>query len=194
MGTFVGGQILGDGRKDTERQLYNYISVFIVSVCLQLGALFWVLFVINEKKNKLSEVSIVRREVFEASSAESINSDVIIEQPEDRLRIAKFLEHLKQLFDLNNVRDILYTCIKPRPNNARAQIWLLFLSIVCVLLSYLGGMLILWQYVEKLFSWSAKYYSNVNSLVSVFTILSLAIIIPVFVKKLKVRDMLLGMN
>ncbi len=174
MGTFVGGQILGDGHNDTERQLYNYVAVFIVSVCAQLGALFWVLFVINEKKNKLSEVSIVRREVFEASSTDSINSDVIIEQPADRLRITKFLEHLKQLFDLNNVRDILHTCIKPRPNKARAQIWLLFLSIFCVLLSYMGGMIILWQYVEKLFSWSAKYYSNVNSLVSIFTIVSMA--------------------
>lgn len=193
LGSFVGGQILGDGNNKSERQLYHYIAVFIVSACGQLAAFFWVIFVINEKPKDVMDVSIVNREVFESSSAsteQSINDEVVLKKG-DSLK-ASIIKHSRELFDLSNVVDIFYTCIKPRPNKGRAQIWLLFMSICCVMLSYMGSVMILWQYVEKLFSWSAKYYSNVNSLVTIFTIVSMAVIIPVLMKKYKVRDMLLA--
>ncbi|CAG2178109.1 unnamed protein product, partial [Oppiella nova] len=165
--------------------------MIFLSLCGQLGALIWVLIVINEKP-KDAQISIVSREVFESSSVVdsegSINESI---RSYDSPAVT-FKRHIRQLFDISNVVDIFYTCIKRRPNRARTQIWLLFVSICCVMLSYMGSVIILWQYVEKLFSWSAKYYSNINSLVTVFTIISMAIIIPVFMKKLKVRDMLLA--
>ena len=164
-----------------------------MSACAQLAAFFWVVLVINEKPKEV-EVAIINREVFEASSASTSmtgdDAEVAIKSMESIRETVQ--RHLRELFDLNNVVDIFYTCIKPRSHKRRAQIWSLFMSIACVMLSYMGSVIILWQYVEKLFSWSAKYYSNVNSLVTVFTIISMAVIIPVFMKKYKVRDMLLG--
>ena len=162
-----------------------------MSACGQLAAFFWVTFVINEKPKDTMDVSIINRDAFEASSAEQPIDDVFIKSTDSL--VSSFKKHSRELFDMSNVVDIFYTCIKPRPNKARTQIWLLFMSIACVMLSYMGSYVILWQYVEKLFSWSAKKYSNVNSLVTVFTIVSMAVIIPVMMKKYKVRDMLLGM-
>ncbi|CAG2114637.1 unnamed protein product, partial [Medioppia subpectinata] len=160
------------------------------SLCGQLAALIWVLIVINEKP-KEPVICIVNRELFESSSADvSINEDIEIRSVQSISDTVG--RHLRQLFDISNVMDIFHTCVKRRANKVRTQIWLLMLSICCVMLSYMGSMIILWQYVEKLYSWRAKDYSNINSLVTVFTIISMAIIIPVFMKKMKVRDMLLG--
>ncbi|XP_054159983.1 solute carrier family 46 member 3-like [Oppia nitens] len=191
LGSFIGGQILGDGDDKNVNQLYHYIAVFIVSLCGQLAALGWVLIVVNEQP-KEPEVQIVNSDLFEASSVtdQSIDSDVMIKSTESITDA--IVKHLRELFDISNVIDIFHTCCKHRSHKVRAQIWLLFISIFCVMLSYMGSMIILWQYVEKLFSWSAKKYSNVNSLVTIFTIVSMAIIIPVFMKRYKVRDMLLA--
>lgn len=227
LGTFIGGQILGSGDEQSKKQLYNYTTVFIISLILQIIALVWVLVFINEKKSQLiqsqSSITIVHRGVFDPSyssssnqessrpneyhqtvgrmnigvnqSFESINSITdSVETVTSTSSMTKLYAQINNLFDISNVKDIIATCTKPRSNHARLEIWLLFLSISCIMLSYIGSMLILWQFVERAFSWTSKTYSNVNSIVSVIQFISMAIIILVLIKKLKVRDSLLGIS
>lgn len=54
IGSFIGGQILGNGDENTRYQLYNYIPVFVVSSCAQIAGIIWVVLVINENNNNKS--------------------------------------------------------------------------------------------------------------------------------------------
>ncbi|KAH9399508.1 hypothetical protein TYRP_017920 [Tyrophagus putrescentiae] len=51
IGSFIGGQILGNGNEKAFFQLYNYIPVFVVSFCSQIAGIIWVILVINENNN-----------------------------------------------------------------------------------------------------------------------------------------------
>lgn len=45
---------------------------------------------------------------------------------------------LKMLFDLTNVKDMVKCCLKSRPNKLRTQIWLLFVSMIIILMAHNG--------------------------------------------------------
>lgn len=54
IGSFIGGQILGNGNENAFYQLYNYIPVFVVSFCAQIAGIIWVILVINENNNNIN--------------------------------------------------------------------------------------------------------------------------------------------
>lgn len=89
---------------------------------------------------------------------------------------------LKLLFDVNNIKDIIKTCLKPRENRVRAQIWLLFVSMVIYLLSHLGPSQILFQFAQKVYHWESAKYSYASSLGNVFTCIAMTTVAPILVK------------
>ncbi|KAI7697747.1 hypothetical protein SSS_08978 [Sarcoptes scabiei] len=56
IGLFIGGQILGNGNETNKNQLYNYIPVFVVSLCAYMAAVVWAALVIKEKRSTLSNI------------------------------------------------------------------------------------------------------------------------------------------
>lgn len=232
IGSFIGGQILGNGDQNTHYQLYNYIPVFIVSLCAHISALIWAILVINENTSPSEDVSfdqsfknintpttsgdpLSNEANIDTLPVESkINDDDIlfsntldqeslISNLSTRLKFIsfnrissnsrKFFRQFKKLFQLDNVRELCKTLTKNREHWGRGQIWILFISTAFLLLSYLNTTFILWSYVEKLYSWPPKFYSNITSGVAIATLILMGLVLPIFVNILKFSDMCLSL-
>lgn len=212
IGLFIGGQILGNGVNDSYSQLYNYIPVFVVSFCSQISAIIWVILVINEGINGSngsvsrngSQLDLTLSDELDNEHQRSQNdgTESVDYLPADASILSltrlhyhstKFVNHFIALFDFGNVRELFKTLSKSREFGGRTQIWTLFFMTACLMLAYLNTTFILWPYVEKLYSWPPKVYSNVTSGVAVATLLIMGLVLPVLVRIFKFGDMTLSL-
>ncbi|KAI2808193.1 hypothetical protein BLOT_006135 [Blomia tropicalis] len=226
IGSFIGGQILGNGDKNTHYQLYNYIPVFVISFCAQIAGIIWVILVINENPSFSPSLSSSSTQINEPNTSPAsgtavfctpmnVNTheaatmpidydqtsfnhdqDYLIYQQSSYISFTRISYHSNKicqqfcrLFEVNNVRDLYVTLTKKRAHSGRAQIWILFSLTACLMLTYMNTTFILWPYVEKLYSWPTKFYSNVTSGVAVATLLLMGLVLPIFVRILKFGDM-----
>jgi len=104
----------------------------------------------------------------------------------------RWFHMFKDIIDIQNVRDMWNTCTKPRSDKRRAEIWILFISLALITLTNNGSNVVMFQFVQKVFLWDAQIYSIVNSSVLVMTSISVAIIVPILIKVLKVSDLSLS--
>lgn len=223
IGQFIGGQILGNGDQDTHNQLYNYIPVFIVSLCAQLGGIVWILLVIHEDPPQRPRVSLKKAKLVEkvtlskSSTMEAMDENVIRSGEEEEAEISnifgaedamshspdisfysvrsistyifypsrKFIDMFRGLFKVSNIKDLWLTMTRHRPHKGRGQIWFLFTSFAFIMFAYMNTVFVLWPYVEKLYSWSPKYYSSVTSALAVTSLFTIGLILLVFLKSLK---------
>lgn len=98
----------------------------------------------------------------------------------------------RRLFEVNNVRELFVTLTRRRNHWGRGQIWILFCTTAFLMFTYMNSAFILWPYVEKLYSWPPKFYSNLTSGVAVATLLLMGFVLPIFVRILKFGDMRLA--
>jgi len=87
---------------------------------------------INEKVARKQELKIEMklRRMKASDNKEEIKSD---RKKEDEGR-----HPLSLLFDLSNVKEMVRCCIKPRPNKVRTQIWLIFVTMIILIMSFSG--------------------------------------------------------
>ena len=71
---------------------------------------------------------------------------------------------IRLLFDLNNVKEVFVTCFKKRPDNARAQIWLVIAGIFTYLFVLVFVPSFEFQFVEKIYHWDAQDFSYWESI------------------------------
>jgi PCFT/HCP family folate transporter-like MFS transporter 1/3 len=187
LGTYIGGQLLGIGYLHPNGQLYNYVTVFTTSIIGLIIAFFWVLFVINEKESDYNENSRVIN-----SNGEKFKS--YVEKREEQTQQISSDEKLRmfRVFDFDNVKEVLRTCFKSRPNKGRAQIWLLYLSMCTFMISDVKNSPVLFPYVEQVFHWDAQQFSTIKSIASIASIISYAVIVPALSGLFKVNDTKLG--
>ena len=74
---------------------------------------------------------------------------------------------LQALFDLNNIRQTLACFVKPRPNHARLQIYLLSVVMFAQLLVFYGITGVMFQFTEKVYFWDAATFSTISAIASV---------------------------
>ena len=89
---------------------------------------------------------------------------------------------LRILFDLNNMKDMFRTFVKPRPYHVRLHLILIIFASMTVLLAYIGPAMFLYQYVQKVFSWNSSQYSNYSTITSAINIASMFILAPLCLK------------
>ena len=91
---------------------------------------------------------------------------------------------VKELFDVENVKDTMSTVLKQRPNKGRQQIFLLYLVIFIVVIVQFGLEGIFLQFCQKVYHMTPSTFSNLSSiskLVSTFlTIFSTLVLIKCF--------------
>lgn len=197
---YIGGQILGNGDLSTNYQLYNYIPVFAVSFCTQIAAIIWAILVIDENKSlsmdtmnqRIIQVSIVPD--ISSSNENLLSSDVSFASLDGiKNKCAQLWVLVRNIFILKNVKELFQTFSKKRMYLGRGQIWALFISTFFLLLVYLNTTFVLWSYIEKLYSWKPKYYSNVTSGAAISTILFMGFIYLIFVLWLRFTDIQLSL-
>ncbi|KPM07658.1 hypothetical protein QR98_0061570 [Sarcoptes scabiei] len=217
IGLFIGGQILGNGNETNKNQLYNYIPVFVVSLCAYMAAVVWAALVIKEKRSTLSNIDNNDQSTISSQSDSMedsvvaivsdgvINADYSINDCDSELNqtitsvtsLNTFTQRLwKQfckIFDAEHVHELCNTLTKERPHWGRGQIWLLFVLTAFLLLVYLNPTFILWSYVEKLYSWRPKFYSNITSATAIITLILMGLLFPILVRNLNFGDMKLSL-
>ncbi|KAH7643058.1 hypothetical protein HUG17_9749 [Dermatophagoides farinae] len=229
IGSFIGGQILGDGDQNTKYQLYNYIPVFVVSLCAHIAAIIWAILVIDEQQSLLDSAQPIdirpsnplpldidhsdlniepgvpvngvcinsdREEML--SPNESINESYMLNSSIISLngisqRSRQLWNEFLNIFHLEHVHKLWCSFIRRRSYWGREQIWILFLSTAFLLLVYLNTTFILWSYVEKLYSWPPKFYSNITSITAIGTLILMGLVLPIFVHILQFGDLRLAL-
>jgi hypothetical protein len=117
-------------------QLRNYSLLFIISASASFAGFLWVLFFIDEKKDRAR---------FYKRYRTSENASI---EPKDD-KHDHITHPLKLLFNLENVREIFRTCLKKRDNYVRAQILLLSLAMPCCLIFYIGPSVFMYPFAQK---------------------------------------------
>jgi len=89
---------------------------------------------------------------------------------------------LRLLLDMKNVRDILMLCIGCRADFVRAQIWLVFLANFCKYFILMASQAFLFQFVEKVYDWDSKTFSQYQSLSYIINSISVMLLTTVLIK------------
>ena len=114
----------------------NYSLLFIIAAGTSFVGFVWVLFFLNEKKDRAR---------FYARYRTSENASI---EPKDD-KHDHITHPLKLLFNLENVREIFRTCLKKRDNYVRTQIWLLTLSMAIYIISHIGPIVFMYPFAQK---------------------------------------------
>ena len=177
MGTYVSGKMLNTKPIfDNSGQLHNYALIFVIQCIAYLLILIWTVFMINEEEDIINFENKFNKTIDSNGGESHINKR--LKQMHDN----KHIHPIKLLFNFKNIRDMWRTCIKKRTNYVRLQIWLLFISMVCFVLSHSGPIFFLYQFAQKEYHWNAEQYSNAFAIEKVVSALATLILMPLFVR------------
>ena len=174
---YIGGLLLGTGNFEGTGNLHNYQNVFLFSLVCGIIQLAWVLIFIREDKKACEQSDDIEMK--------DVNQNYVEEDKSKHLRLTK-------IFDINNLRELYRTAVKVRPNRGRAQIWLLYLSMCCLMVTDIKSLSILFPYAERVYGWDAKYFSDIKSMFFICQLVGLPLASLILSKILRLNDSKLG--
>ncbi len=173
LGSALSGKLLMMSPIGGNGQLHNNAFIFTMSTIGCLITFLWVIFIINEKDDK-------KMFDFEFGDENNVNQEL------EKEKNTKKVNPLKLLFNFNNVKDIVKTCIKKRDNRVRFQIWLIFFTMLCTTFLNSAPGVFQFQFVEKIYYWNAETYGYFSAIGTIshafFTITCAPILIRVSFK------------
>ena len=152
-GVLLYGRLINESPVWSNGQIHNTALIFFISALSAFLAFVWTLFFINQNKDK---------RIFDKNFGRltDTDNDQKEEEGEDKYNRPRNRRHaLRMLFDWRNVREVFITSFKKRPNNSRAQIWLIIAGIFTYLFVLVFVPTYEFQFVEKIYNWDAKDYS-----------------------------------
>ncbi|RWS16103.1 hypothetical protein B4U79_17886 [Dinothrombium tinctorium] len=184
LGAYIGGVIIKVPTFKTKDDLQNYMGVFMTALFVQFILLLWTIFVIDSN-NYFTE------DKHNDKDVPRVNGNV--EVANNQVTIETYWCVLKDLFDVQNVKQAFRTCFKRRPNGERKQLWLLFASLYIIVIMMIGDVAVMFQFTEKVFSWDASTYSTINAIGSIYSSFASVITVYVLLKKIKMNDISLAL-
>ena len=107
-------------------EIRNYTMCYIIALVFEVLAFLWIAFMIDErvarKQEMQIELKIRENEGQTGVDLQNIKLNTDISEGD------KKIHPVKLLFDLDNVKSMLRTIIKNRPNKARIQIFFIVIS------------------------------------------------------------------
>lgn len=100
---------------------------------------------------------------------------------------------ISHLFQLDNLKDSLHTCIAPRPGNIRLQIWLTIIGMTVVMFGSFGSATVGYFFANKMYKWDNSRFSSIASIVQITHGIGLIISIPIFTKYLKIPESIIAL-
>mgnify|MGYP002715415198 CR=1 FL=1 len=192
MGTTLGGKLLNMNPLFSDVQLHNYLIILLIAGVINLLSLIWECFMIDQQRD--------RKKFYEEFSSEDNKSDIELSNVEnkshdmktekdDRNYYKKYENQnpIRLLFDCGNIVEIVKTCFKKRPTSIRAQIWLIFLSMLMFNMSREGLYVFLFQFVERVYQWNAEEYSYASSIATLVNVIFLLTVIPFIIKVIDIN-------
>ena len=192
MGTTLSGKLLNMNPLFSDVQLHNYLIILLIIGVINLLSFTWACFMIDEQRD--------RKRFYEEFSSEDNKSDIELSnisnkshdmktEKDDGNHYKKYQNQnpIRLLFDCGNIVEMVKTCFKKRPTLIRAQIWLMFLSMLMFNVSRDGIYVFLFQFVERVYQWNAEQYSYASSISSVVNVIFLLTVIPFIIKVIDIN-------
>ncbi|XP_054156950.1 thymic stromal cotransporter homolog, partial [Oppia nitens] len=192
LGTYVGGKIIASSPMLNGGQLHNYTAISLLSGGLYTIALLWTIFMINERRDQKRFYKLFAKESEQLSNNDEGRA-LLSEDGHHRDNHRRRVHPIKSLFNINNIKEMLITCCKPRRHYVRLQIWLLILSMAILVLAYMGPLIFLFPFVQKIYQWDSETYSTMNALNGLVSSLCTIFIGPLFIKILGFKDTTLAL-
>lgn len=153
-------------------QLHNYCIVFVISSFAAFLAFVWALLMIDEQSDMVMFVDKLGND----------NDRVAVDKNLKEWMIEADTHPLRLLFDWNNIRQMLTTYVKRRPNKLRMQILLITLALFCNWFVLFGPITFQFQFTEIVYKWNVTTYNYVNSIGKVTTSIAMMVISPILIK------------
>lgn len=174
----LGGNLLDLNPLLPDHEPRNYSTVFLLSILASLIYLLAAIFLLNEEKDRaLFEEHFPKVEHHRESFKMPQNKADISDNEEDWQTQSAW----RIFCNLRNVKEMINTFTKERPFGIRTQLILLLISkVICQFATY-GPHIVLYQYVQRVFSWNVSQYSNYISFSNFINIVSTFALGPVII-------------
>ncbi|CAG2105176.1 unnamed protein product [Medioppia subpectinata] len=175
LGVYTSGKLITCTPLGGNGQLHNYGLIFAISSLGAFAAFLWAVFAINQETD---------RQLFRHhfGDCRPLLADRTAEQSAQFAANTEYIHPLRLLFNVNNVREIAQTLTKRRPNYVRAQIWLVIAGMFGCYFVWTAPVAFLFQFVEKIYRWDARVYTELSSIGMIANSLVVIFITPLLIK------------
>ncbi|XP_015785195.1 uncharacterized protein LOC107362612 [Tetranychus urticae] len=170
--TYLGGLIL-NSKPWIADQPRNYIGVFFLSASFSIVGTIWILLSLNDSDQARKLLDLNGR-----NDDRSKSNNEVEEKP---------AETASKIFDLENVKNMIQTCIKKRENGFRARIWHSILALTFTLLC-MSETVIEFPFAQKVYHWDSAYYSRISPIFMILTAAASSFAIPVLIRRFSITD------
>ena len=152
--------------------LHNYCLLYAINSCAAFVSFVWALVMIDERKDMIGFYT----QLGDDNDRKTLNKNL-------KLMDNRETKHpLRLLFDLNNIRQMVGTYVKKRPNRVRPQLVLLTLALFCNWFVVYGPLTFQFQFAERVYNWSASTYNYVTAVGQVSSSVIIMVISPLLIK------------
>ena len=152
--------------------LHNYCLLYAINSCASLASFVWALVMVDERQDMISFYT----KLGDDNDRKTLKTNL------DSMDNREKKHPLLLLFDLNNIRQMVNTYVKKRPNRVRPQLVLLTLALFCNWFVEYGPHTFQFQFTEKVYNWSASTYNYVTSVEQVSGSMVIMAISPLLIK------------
>lgn len=143
IGSSLGGYILVQTPVFHTGEIRNYTICFLIALAFEMLAFTWIFFMIDEKVARKQEMKIEMKLQGIGHKVGADGRPVSIKLRSDMSREDKKVHPIRLLFDLRNIKTMVMTVIKNRPNKARTQLIMLLVSMIITFMAFAG----MFQYI-----------------------------------------------
>lgn len=206
----------------SSEQVQNYAGTFVISCICSVLCVIWVYFFIGPPNpadlledpkdmnnyDKYSDTTSTSS--FEASlNMSSLTPNILNVSAQDLVQAVEeesvtastvykplphgFVPKLNEILALKNLKQVWTTALKPRPGTVRLRMWLIIITINCILLPDFGKIAVIYPMVEKVYGWDATTYSNLITLRALLQVVVMLLGLPLIFKVFVLNDIQTGM-
>ena len=138
IGNSLGGYLLVQEPVFHTGEIRNYTLIFIIALVFELLSFCWIFFMVNEKIAREQEMCIKMK-------LEDLNEDMDSDDKLGKVQLTSDMKAedrdkhpLRLLFDLSNLKAMVTTVIKQRPNKGRLQVITILFSLIITFMTSAG--------------------------------------------------------
>ncbi|XP_037040762.1 uncharacterized protein LOC119077650 [Bradysia coprophila] len=164
-------------------QTRNFTIIYIISLVIDVVALLWVIFMVNERiaRQQQKDVEAKLQEKCESDGAEALLTSTT---DENDGKVHPF----KLLFSLENAKSMLNVVLKERPNKGRKQFMLVILSLSIIFGEQIALTSLNSQFIQRVYLWNPDYTAYTGAISMVIASICTMTVIPIMSRILNIWD------
>ncbi|KAI1292487.1 Proton-coupled folate transporter [Halotydeus destructor] len=166
-------------------RLRNYVGVYVISLSLNLPAILWLYYMVNETEDT--------EEDEQAFVSLDDNDNVPVNSKRKPEVNVRWYAAIKSIFVFDNLIEIWDIVRRKRQNGRHKLLWLMLASQAVCFLAMMGSWTIGYQYGEKMFNWTYERFNQISATFAIFhVIVGAPVLIPIMSKGLKMTEPVMG--